>query len=104
MSIRLRKDRNCFQLDLRNIVGERQNFDTKAEATQHAQKMFEVWETGKPAAEIKPWTVEKANEKYLEHCKRRSKDPERDRDDAYAISKGLGLDIPPKAPEDAALV
>ena len=66
LSIRWRKDRNCFLLDLRPIGGERQNFDTKAEATQHAKEMFEIFESGKPATEIKTWTVEKGIEH--DHC------------------------------------
>jgi len=78
LSIRWRKDRNCFVLDLGPIGGGKPLFDTKAEASQHAQEMFEVFETGKPAIEIKPWTVEKANQKYLEHCQRRSEDPDSD--------------------------
>lgn len=68
--IRWRKDRNCFQVDLRTIGGERQNFDTKAEATQLAKEMFEVFDSGKAATEIKPWTVEKAIAQYLAHSTR----------------------------------
>ena len=62
LSIRWLKSANTFQLDLRPIGGGHKNFKTKAEATQHAKEMFEVWETGKPATEIKPWTVEKGFE------------------------------------------
>ena len=60
LSIRWVKSANSFQLDLRPIGGGHKNYKTKAEATQHAQEMFENFETGKPATEIKPWTVEKA--------------------------------------------
>ena len=82
LSIRWRTDANCFQLDLRTIGGKRENFDTKAEASQHAKEMFEIFESGKPASEIKPWTVEKAIERYLEHSRRRAEDP----DDEYGPS------------------
>ena len=60
LSIRWRKDRNSFQLDLNPIGGKRENFDTKAEATAHAKEMFEIFQNGKPAVEVKPWTVEQA--------------------------------------------
>ena len=40
LSIRWRKDRNCFLLDLEPIGCGHKNFDTKAEATQHAKNMF----------------------------------------------------------------
>ena len=68
LSIRWRKDRNCFQLELEPIGGKRKNFDTKAEATQHAKNMFEVFESGKPAIENKPWMVEVGVAKYLENA------------------------------------
>ena len=40
LSIRWRKDRNSFQLDLEPIGGGRKNFDSKAEALNHAKDMF----------------------------------------------------------------
>ena len=52
LSIRWRKDRNCFILDLEPIGGGHKNFATKAEATQYAQEMFEVFEIPKKFAEI----------------------------------------------------
>ena len=76
LSIRWRKDRNCFQLDLEPIGGKRENFATKAEATQHAKEMFEIFESGKPATEIKPWTVEKGIEHYIANAERRVADPD----------------------------
>ena len=76
LSIRWRTDANCFQLDLRRIGGKRENFDTKAEATQQARNMFEVFESGKPALENKPWMVEVGVAKYLENAKRRELDPD----------------------------
>jgi len=78
LSIRWRTDANCFQLDLRTIGGKRENFDTKVEASQHAKEMFEIFESGKLATKIKPWTVEKGIAQYLEHSKRRSEDPDSD--------------------------
>ena len=76
LSIRWRGDRNCYQLDLEPIGGKRKNCDSKAEATQHAKDMFEIFETGKPATETKPWTVEKAVSEYLKHAKNRAEDPD----------------------------
>ena len=58
LSIRWLNSTNSFQLDLRPIGGGHKNFKTKAEAIQNAKEMFEIFETGKPAIENKPWTVE----------------------------------------------
>ena len=74
LSIRWNKQRNLFLLDLRPIGGDRVTFDTKAEATQHAKEMFNIFESGKPATEIKPWTVEKSIEHYIANAERRVAD------------------------------
>ena len=79
LSIHWRKDRNCFQLDLEPIGGGRKKFDNKAGALNHAKEMFEVFESGKPAIEIKPWMLEKAVSQYLDNAKKREQDP----DDGY---------------------
>ena len=76
LSIRWNNQRNAFLLDLRPIGGDRVTFNTKAEATQHAKEMFEIFESGKPATEIKPWTVEKGIEHYIANAERRVADPD----------------------------
>ena len=76
LSIRWRKETCSYTLDLQPIGGIRQSFDSKAEATIEAKRMFEIFETGKPATETKPWTVEKAVAEYLKHAKNRAEDPD----------------------------
>ena len=76
LSIRWRKETCFYTLDLQPIGGTRQSFASKAEATIEAKRMFEIFETGKPATETKPWTVEKAVAEYLKHAKNRAEDPD----------------------------
>ena len=51
-------------------------FDTITEATKHAKEMFKIFESGKSATEIKPWTVEKGIEHYIANAERRVADPD----------------------------
>ena len=79
LSIRWVESSNSFQLDLRPLGGGHKNFKTKAEALARANEMFEVFQNGKPAVEVKPWTVEEAIDNYLAKAKSRVADP----DDKY---------------------
>ena len=76
LSIRWRKETHSYTLDLQPIGGTRQSFASKAEATIAAKRMFEIFETGKPFTELRPWTVEKAVSEYLKHAKNRAEDPD----------------------------